>query len=95
MVRPIKIRILEIMEDGKERWSNELVEEICKEYGISIKNNVSRDYINFDLIEMAASGFLQDVDQKIDTQGILKKDSLIHKYVITSIGKEKASILKN
>lgn len=88
--KPIKMRLLEYMSDGIERWSNEIIEVACREYGISMDNAVSRDYVNFDLIELAANGFLKDVDEKIDTEGTYKKDALLHKYVITGTGKSRA-----
>jgi len=94
MLKPVKIRILEIMADGKERWSNEIVSDICKEYEISMSNDVSRDYINFDLVELSTGGFLNDIGQKVDTDGLHKKGFLLHKYVITKAGKEKSESMK-
>jgi len=86
--KPTKIRILEIFKDGKSRWNYEVVSQIHKEY--SMKGDYNRDVINFDLIELASGGMLSDIDQKVDTEGIYKKNFLLHKYVITDVGKEKA-----
>lgn len=90
MQQPVKIRIIEYMSDGLERWSCDIVSAICQEYGISMDNAVSRDYINFDLIELAANGFLKNTDEKVDTQGTYKRDAYLHKYVITATGKSRA-----
>ena len=87
--RPIKIRLLEIFNDGKEYWNYEIVQMIFREYGMS--GDYDRDLINFDLIELASGGMLKDLEQKVDTEGIHKKNFLLHKYVITDFGKEKAA----
>ena len=86
--RPLKIRILGIFNDGRPHWNYEIVETIFEEY--KMNGNYERDLINFDIIELASGGMLSDVEQKVDAQGIYKKDFLLHKYVITDIGKEKA-----
>lgn len=86
--RPMKIRILEIFNDGQEHWNYEIVDQIFKEYDMS--GNYNRDLINFDLIELASGGMLADIDQKVDSDGIYKKNFLLHKYVITDFGREKA-----
>lgn len=87
--RPIKFRILEILLDGKERWNYEIVSQIQKEY--NMQGNYNRDSINFDIIELASGGMLKDVEQKIDEEGIYKKDFLLHKYVITDFGRVRGS----
>lgn len=87
--RPLKIKILEIFNDGKPHWNYEIVEAIFKEEGMS--GNYNRDLVNFDLIELASGGMLKDINQKVDTEGIYKKDFLLHEYVITDFGKEKAA----
>lgn len=87
--RPLKIRLLEIFNDGKARWNYEVVAMIFKEYKMS--GNYERDLINFDIIELASGGMLSDIEQQVDTEGIYKKDFLLHKYVITDFGKEKAA----
>jgi len=88
MERPLKIRLLGLFSDGRPRWNYEVVEIIFKEYGMS--GNYDRDLINFDIIELASGGMLSDIEQKVDTEGIYKKNFLLHKYVITNLGKEKA-----
>ena len=87
--RPLKIRLLGLFSDDLPRWNYEIVEIIFKEYGMS--GNYERDLINFDLIELASGGLLSDIEQKVDTEGIYKKNFLLHKYVITGVGKEKAA----
>lgn len=87
--RPIKFRILELFLDGKEYWNYEIVSKIQQEY--SMRSNFQRDSINFDIIELASGGMLKDVEQKIDEDGIYKKEFLLHKYVITDFGRSRGS----
>ena len=87
--RPIKFRILELFLDGKEHWNYEVVSKIQEEYGMN--NNYGRDSINFDIIELASGGMLKDLEQKVDEDGIYKKDFLLHRYVITDFGKIRGS----
>ena len=86
--KPTKIRILEIFMDGKPRWNHDVVSLILNEYLMS--GDYNRDVINFDLIELASGGMLADLEQKVDTEGIYKKNYLLHKYAITDFGREKA-----
>ena len=87
--RPIKFRILELLMDGKELWNYEIVSKIQEEYGM--KSNFHRDSINFDILELASGGMLKDVEQKVDEEGVYKKDFLLHRYTITDFGKVRAS----
>jgi hypothetical protein len=87
--RPIKFRILELFLDGEEHWNYEIVSKIQSEY--NMQGNYGRDSINFDIIELASGGMLKDVEQKVDEEGIYKKDFLLHKYVITDFGKVRGS----
>lgn len=87
--RPIKFRILELFLDGKEYWNYEIVPKIQEEYGM--KSNFQRDSINFDILELASGGMLKDVEQKVDGEGIYKKDFLLHKYMITDFGRARGS----
>jgi hypothetical protein len=86
---PIKFRILELFLDGKEYWNYEVVSKIQEEYGM--KSDYGRDSINFDIIELASGGMLKDLAQKVDEEGIYKKDFLLHRYVITDFGKVRGS----
>lgn len=87
--RPIKFRILELFLDGNEHWNYEIVPKIQEEYGM--RSNFQRDSINFDIIELASGGMLKDVEQKVDEEGIYKKDFLLHRYVITDFGRVRGS----
>jgi hypothetical protein len=87
--RPIKFRILELFLDGEEHWNYEIVSKIQNEY--NMKSDYGRDSINFDIIELASGGMLKDLEQKIDEEGIYKKDFLLHKYVITDFGRVRGS----
>lgn len=84
---PIKFRILEVVEDGKEHWNSDIVKQLQGEYGMM--SNYGRDSINFDIIELAAGGMLKETDVKMDDAGKYKKDTLLHSYVITDFGKTK------
>ncbi len=86
--RPIKFRILELC-NNEGKWNYEIVQQIQKEY--NLKGNFQRDSINFDIIELASGGMLQDVEVKVDEDGIYKKGFLLHKYVITDFGKIRAA----
>jgi hypothetical protein len=83
--RPIKFRILELFLDGNEHWNYDIVPKIQEEY--DMQGNYGRDSINFDIIELASGGMLKDVEQKVDTEGIYKKDFLLHRYIITDFGR--------
>lgn len=87
--RPIKFRVLELCNNGDGKWNYEIVQQIQKEYGL--KGNFQRDSINFDIIELASGGMLQDIEVKVDEDGIYKKGFLLHKYVITDFGKIRAA----
>ena len=87
--RPIKFRILELFLDEQEHWNYEIVSKIQQEYNMN--SNYGRDSINFDIIELASGGMLKDVEQRVDDEGIYKKDFLLHKYMITDFGKVRGS----
>jgi hypothetical protein len=87
--RPIKFRILELFLDGEEHWNYEIVSKIQNEY--NMKSDYGRDSINFDIIELASGGMLKDIEQKVDGEGIYKKDFLLHKYIITDFGRVRGS----
>lgn len=86
---PIKFRILELFLDGEEHWNYEIVSKIQNEYNMN--SAYGRDSINFDIIELASGGMLKDIEQKVDEEGIYKKDFLLHKYVITDFGRIRGS----
>jgi len=81
--------MLEIFKDGQSHWNYDVVFQILKEY--SIEGDYNRDVINFNLIELASGGMLSEVEQKVDTEGVYKKNFLVRKYVISDLGKEKAA----
>jgi len=81
--------MMEIMQDGKEYWNYEVIEQAMKDYGF--QSEFSRDTLNMDLIELAAVSFIKEVDLKVDDEGVYKKGFLLHKYVITEDGKARLS----
>jgi hypothetical protein len=84
--RPIKFRLLEIINEG-EIWSHEAIKKIQSEYASMGPANHFRDMINFDLMELATSGFIVTVDSKIDVDGVFRQDALLTKYKMSQIGK--------
>ena len=84
--RPYKFRILEIVEKGGSMWNKEIVKQLQAEY--NMPSDYYRDCLNFDLIEVAASGMIAEEEAMIDTEGTFRKDHLLIKYHITPIGKD-------
>jgi hypothetical protein len=82
--RPYKFRILEILDAEGPMWNDDLVRKLQSEYGMP--SDYNRDCLNFDLIEVAASGMMCEMDAKIDHEGSFRKDCLLTKYKITPIG---------
>lgn len=82
--RPIKFRVLEILADGEPKWNYELVDMLMKEYGES--SDFHKYSINFDLIEVQASGFIYATESAVDEAGKFRSGSLLNKYKITSLG---------
>ncbi|MDD2627153.1 MAG: hypothetical protein PHI87_06370 [Candidatus Methanomethylophilus sp.] len=84
--RPIKFRIIELLADGEERWSNEMIDILAAEYGMS--STYGRNCLNFDLVEVSTSGFIEGIDEAIDTDGSkIGKNRLLMKYRITGLGR--------
>jgi hypothetical protein len=84
--RPIKFRVLEVLCNADEIWSNDIVTQLQDEY--QMNNNYGRDCLNFDLIEMEASGMIREIDAMIDEDGVFRKGALLHKYRITQLGRD-------
>lgn len=82
--RPIKFRILEILDTDGPSWSNDIVKQLQSEY--NMPSDYQRDCLNFDLIEVDASGMITELESRIDTEGEYKADALLSKYKITPIG---------
>ena len=93
--KPIKFRILEILADGAELWNYEMVDKLAKEYNMT--SQYGRNSINFDLVEVCTSGFIEGIDESVDTDGSkFGKGRLLMKYRISEIGKtEYAWLAKN
>lgn len=86
---PFKFRILEIFDDDQPHWNYDVVKQIQKEY--NSMGDYQRDSINFDIIELASGGMLKEIETKIDENGVYKKNFILHKYMITELGKVRAS----
>ncbi|MDR3075137.1 MAG: hypothetical protein LBU30_03745 [Candidatus Methanoplasma sp.] len=91
--RPYKFRILEILDAGEAMWSCDVVRKLQEEY--KMHSNYQRDCLNFDLIEVAASGMISETETKIDEDGSFKMNSLLVRYKITPIGKNLLDELKS
>lgn len=91
--RPFKFRILEILNDQGPMWNSEIIKQLQDEYNMPTDYN--RDCLNFDLIEVAASGMICESEAKIDEEGTYRKDALLTKYRITSIGVDQLNELKS
>jgi hypothetical protein len=90
---PYKFRILEILDLDGPMWNSDLVRKLQGEY--KMPSDYYRDCLNFDLIEVAASGMVYEMDAKIDTDGEFRKDSLLIKYKLTQIGSVLLSELRS
>ena len=90
--RPFKFRILEILEDGGPCWNCDLVRKLQEEY--HMPSNYQRDCLNFDVIEVAASGMVMEMEAKLDEDGSFKEGSLLVKYKISPIGHDLLEELK-
>jgi len=65
-------------------WNSDLVKRLQAEY--KMPSDYYRDCLNFNIIEVTASGMICEVDAKIDEEGSFKKDGLLIKYKMTSLG---------
>jgi len=91
--RPFKFRILEILEAEGAMWNKDLVRQLQEEY--NMPSDYYRDCLNFDLIEVSASGMACEVDSAIDEEGTYKKDGLLIKYRITQLGIDQLNDLRS
>jgi len=84
--RPIKFRILELLYNGDQLWNYEIAKIITEEDNQTSKFQFND--INFDCIEVTASGFVESVEDAIDEDGSkLGAGRLRTKYKITDLGK--------
>jgi hypothetical protein len=90
--RPYKFRILEILSDNGPMWNSEIVKMLQTEY--KMPSNYYRDCLNFDLIEVSASGMIVEEEASLDEEGVFRKDSLLIKYHISPIGTDLLAELK-
>ncbi len=83
--RGAKFRIMELYSES-DLWNYEAVEKISSE-----RNQTSRfmkNSFNFDLIELHASGFLDEVEVDVDVEGDKwGAGRVITKYHISELGK--------
>lgn len=89
---PIKFRILEYLGDNPDAWTQDIVTQLQKEYGM--ENEIGGAMINYDTIELVSAGLVAEGECKIDESGVFKKDGLITSYKLTNLGKEYLDDLK-
>jgi len=91
--RPLKFRMLEIFADEGRLWNYEMVEMIAAEYK-DRRSKYGRQTANWDLIELAASGFIAETDATIDDEHKYGKGNLLLQYGLTEIGRAELDRLK-
>lgn len=91
--RPIKFRLLEYMHENGTKWNYEIIPDIMADYNLT--GDYYRDCINYDLIELAASGFLKAEQSIVDTEGIFRKNRAIFEYSLTDLGEQQYNWLVN
>ncbi len=84
--RPLKFRLLEIFYHNEPMWNYDVVYQIMEEYGK--KSDFKRDSVNFDIIEIQMSGFIESIGCEVDTEGKFREGALLRKFRITDLGRE-------
>jgi hypothetical protein len=90
---PLKFRLLEVYDEKGTAWNYEVIGQVKKEYA-GMDNNYGRDVLNYVLIEMMASGFIEVLDMKEDEEGIYKKGALLTQYGLTDLGRKQFEEIK-
>lgn len=89
--RPIKFRILELLDRNGPMWNHDIGAVVSAEYGMA--DRYGRDCINYDLIEMEAAGFIRAVEMVDDTEEKFRKGYFLTQYRMTSLGKSQFDYL--
>lgn len=89
---PLKFRIMEIVDEEGPLWTNEIVDKIGAEYGMSTE--YEKAMINYDIVEMVSAGFLTEGESKVDEAGVYRQGKLLTIYSITKLGKDTVVELK-
>jgi V8-like Glu-specific endopeptidase len=90
--RPVKFRLLEIFAEKGHLWNYEITDIMANEYK-DRKSKYGQQATNWDLIELAASGFIKETDASIDENK--RNGNLLIEYGLTSIGRGELERLKN
>ena len=90
---PRKFRLMEVLDENGQMWTNEIVPMVQKEYGMN--SDHGRDMINYDLVEMVSAGFVKEGDSVLDEEGKFKKGHLLTQYSLTKLGKSTLEDLKS
>lgn len=89
---PIKFRILEYLGDNPDSWTQDIVAQLQKEYGM--ENEHGGAMINYDTIELVSAGLVSEGESRIDEEGVFKKGGLVTCYKLTNLGCEYLGDLK-
>ena len=92
--RPLKFRLLEIFSEKGHLWNYEVMDIIAEEYKEK-RSKFGRQTVNWDLIELAASGFIKETNAKIDEEGVYRKGALLLEYGITATGRDELTRLES
>jgi len=83
--RPLKFRLLEIFYHNEPMWNYDVVAQIMEEYGM--KSDFMRDSVNFDIIEVQMSGFIESTGCEVDVDGKFREGALLRRFRITDLGR--------
>ena len=92
MELPIKSALFMVYHDGEAFWDYEAVDKILEKYGCNTQ--YWRLVLRFNLMELAAGGLLEVVDEKMDDDGYFDKEKAVCKYKITEFGLDRAKVLE-
>jgi hypothetical protein len=92
--RPLKFRLLEIFSEKGHLWNYEVMDIIAEEYKEK-RSKFGRQTVNWDLIELAAAGFIKETDAKVDEEGIYNKGVLLREYGLTTLGRDEFTRLES
>jgi hypothetical protein len=90
--RPVKFRLLEIFAEKGHLWNYEVTDLMAEEYK-DRRSKYGQQATNWDLIELAASGFIKETDASIDEKK--RAGNLLIQYGLTAIGRDELERLKS
>ena len=86
---PLKSRLLYVIQQGGEMWTDEATDKLLADAGMK-RTNRWLWVIRFYLMELSVNGMLKVLDEKVADESYYgRPDVVITKYVITSFGVER------